>query len=85
MRREFAADAFAVEMTQNPLALIEALEKIHMEIYECPDEQVAFKPLFFADNFKGRSETVNRLQNFLFPSHPKPEDRVKRLYHMIKR
>ncbi|MFB9770681.1 zinc metalloprotease HtpX [Lactiplantibacillus modestisalitolerans] len=73
--REYLADAGAVELTRNPLGLIQALEKIDASQ---PMQQAdpSSAALYIADPFKKRSWT------HLFATHPDTADRIARLRKM---
>ncbi|KRL84888.1 zinc metalloprotease HtpX [Ligilactobacillus apodemi] len=73
--REYLADASAVELTRNPLGLVNALEKISTsEPMQAADASSA--SMYIADPFKGKTWA------HLFDTHPPIEERVKRLRQM---
>ncbi len=74
-RREFAADARAVEATENPLALASALQKIERRS-QGPWETLS--PLYTRG---GDESTLARL----FDTHPDTEERVERLRRKAER
>lgn len=77
-KREYMADAGAVELTRYPLGLIAALEKIRDDYgQKRPHTEVnsAVAPLFFADPVK------QRFVEF-FQTHPPIEERIKALERM---
>ncbi|WP_121970258.1 M48 family metalloprotease [Leptolyngbya sp. BC1307] len=72
--REYAADAGAAEITQNPLALVRALETLESMSQEVPIHgNPAFAPLFIVNPLS--KEGLMKL----FLTHPPTEDRVERL------
>ncbi|MEL6553464.1 MAG: M48 family metalloprotease [Cyanobacteria bacterium J06621_11] len=72
--REFAADAGAAEITENPLALVRALEKLEEIGQENPIHgNPAYAPLFIVNPLSKKG-----LMN-LFLTHPPTEDRIERL------
>ncbi|CAN5786628.1 zinc metalloprotease HtpX [soil metagenome] len=72
--REYAADAGAAEITQNPLALVRALETLESMSQEVPIHgNPAFAPLFIINPLS--KEGLMKL----FLTHPPTEDRVERL------
>ena len=72
--REYAADAGAAEITQNPLALVRALETLESMGQEVPIHgNPAFAPLFIVNPLS--KEGLMKL----FLTHPPTEDRVERL------
>ena len=74
-RREYLADASAVELTRNPQGLINALRKISMsEPMQNADPSSA--SMYIANPFKDGSWT------HLFDTHPPIEKRIDRLEHM---
>jgi heat shock protein HtpX len=77
-RREYMADAGAVELTRFPPGLIGALEKIRDD-YAKPGEHTkvdeAVAPMFFADTTKQRFME-------LLETHPPIEERIKALQRM---
>ncbi len=77
-KREYMADAGAVEMTRYPLGMINALKKISQD-YAQPRKHTevtsAVAPMFLADPVKNRMIT-------LFQTHPPIEDRIKALEAM---
>ncbi|RPH93503.1 zinc metalloprotease HtpX [candidate division KSB1 bacterium] len=79
-KREFLADAASVELTRNPLALANALEKL--------EQQSVLKPLEFANRATQHLFIVNPIYNYsfsasaLFSTHPPTEARVRVLRSM---
>lgn len=77
-KREFMADAGAVEMTRYPQGMIEALRKIE-EDYKAPGKHTevsaAVAPMFLADPVRNRLVT-------LFQTHPPIDDRIRALEAM---
>jgi len=71
-KREYSADATAVQFTRNPTGLIGALKKIKAE-NPTPEKKVskAVAPLFFANPLKNLAST-----------HPEISDRIKMLEQM---
>jgi heat shock protein HtpX len=77
--REYAADAGAAEITENPLALIQALEKLEAMGQKVPIHgNPAFAPLFIVNPLS--KEGLMKL----FLTHPPTEDRIKRLKQLAK-
>lgn len=73
--REYLADASAVELTRNPLGLINALENISTSApMQAADPSSA--SMYIADPFKGKTWA------HLFDTHPPIEERIKRLEKM---
>ncbi len=77
--REFAADRTGSMISKKPLSLASALEKISKVAHQYPLKgNSATSHLFIVNPFKG-DFMVN-----LFSTHPKVEDRVKRLKELAK-
>ncbi len=77
--REYAADTGAAEITQNPLALVRALEKLEAMGQEVPIHgNPAFAPLFIVNPLSKKGLMS------LFLTHPPTEDRIERLKAMAK-
>lgn len=74
--REYLADASSVELTRNPLGLINALKKISASepMQEADPSSAA---LYIADPFKKKRSLAH-----LFDTHPPIEDRIARLEKM---
>ncbi len=73
--REYLADASAVELTRNPEALASALENITGNSSPVEEASSSTASLYFADPLKKKAAT-------LFSTHPRPEERVRRLRAM---
>lgn len=77
--REFAADQGAAEITENPLALVRALEKLEAMGQEIPIHgNPAFAPLFIVNPLS--KEGLMKL----FMTHPPTEDSIERLKAIAK-
>ncbi|WP_245723165.1 zinc metalloprotease HtpX [Natribacillus halophilus] len=74
-KREYLADASAVELTRNPGALAKALEKISGVSQPVSEASGASASIYFSDPLKRKTAQ-------LFSSHPPPQERIKRLYNM---
>jgi heat shock protein HtpX len=76
--REFQADATGAEMTQNPLGLASALEKLAYASERVPmDAQPQTAHLFIVNPLSGAG--LSRM----FSTHPPIEERVRRLRAMV--
>lgn len=72
--REYAADAGAADITQNPLALVSALEKLEATGKNVPIHgNPAFAPLFIVNPLSKEGMMT------LFLTHPPTADRIERL------
>ncbi|MGB7084789.1 MAG: M48 family metalloprotease [Phormidesmis sp.] len=77
--REYAADAGAAEITENPLALVRALETLEAMGQKVPIHgNPAFAPLFIVNPLS--KEGLMKL----FLTHPPTEDRIERLKALAK-
>lgn len=77
--REYAADMGSAEITQNPLALVRALEKLEATGQEFPIHgNPAFAPLFIVNPLPKKGLMS------LFLTHPPTEDRIERLQAMAQ-
>jgi heat shock protein HtpX len=78
--REYAADAGAAEITQNPLALVRALTTLEAIGQKIPIHgNPAFAPLFIVNPLS--KEGLMKL----FLTHPPTEDRIERLKAMVEK
>jgi len=72
--REFSADAGAAQMTGNPRALANALQRLEMTARQMPlVGNPAFSPLLIVNNFSGQ------FMSKLFSTHPPTQDRIEKL------
>ncbi|MBW4422139.1 MAG: zinc metalloprotease HtpX [Myxacorys californica WJT36-NPBG1] len=77
--REFAADQGSAEITQNPLALASALEKLERIGHEIPmNGNPALSPLLIVNPLSTKG-----LQS-LFRTHPPTEERIRRLTELAQ-
>ncbi|BAU62724.1 peptidase M48 Ste24p [Stanieria sp. NIES-3757] len=77
--REFSADRGSAEITQDPLALANALQKLETVGKQIPmNGNPAFEPLLIMNSFSGEG-----IQS-LFRTHPSTEQRVIRLMEIAK-
>ncbi len=74
-KREFGADASAVEMTRNPLGLASALEIISKDPRPLSNANKATAHLYISNPFKGKTGFVTKL----FSTHPPIEERINAL------
>ena len=81
-RREFYADAGAVEITRQPDGLISALKKISADTEALEAANKATAHLYIVNPFKGKvSGAVNTFSG-LFNTHPPLSERIKTLSQM---
>lgn len=77
--REYAADAGAAEITNNPLALVRALETLEATGQKVPIHgNPAFAPLFIVNPLSKEGMMT------LFMTHPSTEDRIQRLKQLAE-
>lgn len=77
--REYAADAGAAEITNNPLALVKALETLEAMGQKVPIHgNPAFAPLFIVNPLSKEGLMT------LFMTHPSTADRIKRLKELAE-
>ena len=76
-KREFLADATAIEFTRNPDGLISALIKISSDPNELKVANKATENMYIASPFKNKKKSSN-----LWSTHPSIEDRVEALRNL---
>jgi heat shock protein HtpX len=82
-KREFLADADGALLTRNPNALADALTKISTDAAIFRRANKATAHLFITSPLKDENgENKGGLFSGLFDTHPKPEERIKRLRNM---
>lgn len=77
-RREFLADATAVELTRNPEGLISALQKLDNDPNELRTASSATAHMYIAEPFKKNAKN-RRTRASWFSTHPSIEDRIEAL------
>jgi heat shock protein HtpX len=78
-QREFSADEGGARLSHKPLALAEALKKLHNGVERMPmNASPATAHLFIMAPFSGKA-FLN-----LFSTHPPVEERIARLYDLAK-
>lgn len=77
-KREFLADASAVEFTRNPQGLIDALQKLSSDNHALESANRGTAHMFIVNPIKKFSE----LSASMFSSHPPIEERIKRLQEL---
>ena len=76
-RREFLADATAVQFTRNPDGLISALEKISSDPNELQTANTSTAHMYIEEPF--RKNARGKRKTSLFSTHPSTEDRIAAL------
>ena len=76
-KREFLADATAVQFTRNPDGLISALQKISGDTNELKVANNATENMYIVNPFRGKKKSSS-----LWSTHPSIEDRVEALRNL---
>lgn len=76
-KREFLADATAIEFTRNPDGLISALQKISSDPNELKNANKSTENMYIASPFKDNKKTSS-----LWSTHPSIEDRITALRNL---
>ena len=76
-KREFLADATAIEVTRNPDGLISALIKISGDPNKLKVANNATENMYIVNPFRGKKKSSN-----LWSTHPSIEDRVEALKNL---
>jgi len=79
-RREYLADATAVEITRNPQGLISALRKLDEDSNELKSANKATENLFIVSPFKAKKNGKKKAG--LFDTHPSIDDRIEALQNI---
>jgi len=79
-KREFMADASAVEFTRNPQGLIDALKKLSSDTRTLEGANRGTAHMFIVNPIKKFSD----LSATMFSSHPPIEERIKRLEALMQ-
>ena len=77
-RREFLADATAVEFTRNPDGLISALQKLDADSHKLETANSSTAHMYIANPFKKKEKGLKKLADW-FSTHPSVEARVEAL------
>lgn len=78
-KREFLADATAVELTRNPDGLISALEKLENDPNELEYANSATASMYIVNPFKKDGEKGKKKKSNLWSTHPHTTDRIEAL------
>ena len=79
-KREFLADATAVELTRNPEGLISALQKLEADDNQLETANSATANMYIVNPFKKNTKEGNRKKSSsLWSTHPSTEDRIEAL------
>ena len=77
-KREFMADATAVEFTRNPDALISALTKLDLDTSKLEQANNSTENMYIVTPFKGKQKKANNW----FSTHPSIEDRIEAIKNL---
>ena len=78
-KREFLADATAIEFTRNPDGLISALQKISSDPNELKVANNATENMYIVNPFRGKKA---KKSSSLWSTHPSTEDRIEALRNL---
>lgn len=78
-RREYLADASAVELTRNPDGLISALEKISSDPAQLKTANKATANIYIVNPFRGHRR---KKQSSIWSTHPATEDRIEAIRNL---
>ena len=78
-KREFLADATAVEFTRNPEGLISALQKLDADSNQLKTANSATANMYIVNPFKKNTKEGKKKSSSLWSTHPSIEDRIEAL------
>ena len=78
-KREFLADATAVEFTRNPEGLISALQKLDSDENQLATANSATANMYIVNPFKKNTKEGKKKSSSLWSTHPSIEDRIEAL------
>ena len=78
-KREFLADATAVELTRNPDGLISALEKLENDPNELQTANSATANMYIVNPFKKQGDKGKKKKSNIWSTHPSTEARIEAL------
>ncbi len=81
-KREFLADATAVEFTRNPDGLISALEKLENDPNQLESANNATANMYIVNPFKKDSKNGKKKSSSIWSTHPSTEDRIEALKNL---
>ena len=81
-KREFLADATAVEFTRNPDGLISALEKLENDPNQLKTANSATANMYIVNPFKKDSKEGKRKATNIWSTHPSTQDRIEALRNL---
>ena len=78
-KREFLADATAVELTRNPEGLISALKKLENDPNELQTANSATANMYIVNPFKKQGDKGKKKKSNIWSTHPSTEARIEAL------
>ena len=81
-RREFLADASAVELTRNPDGLISALQKLDADTHTLKTANNSTAHMYISDPFKSNLKDGKKKKTSLFSTHPSIDDRIEAIRNL---
>ena len=81
-RREFLADASAVELTRNPDGMISALQKLDSDPNELRTANNSTAHMYIVSPFKSNLKNGRKKKTSLFSTHPSIDDRIEAIRNL---
>ena len=81
-KREFLADATAVEFTRNPDGLISALEKLENDPNQLKTANSATANMYIVNPFKKDTKEEKKKTTSIWSTHPSTQDRIEALRNL---
>ena len=81
-RREYLADASAVELTRNPDGLISALQKLDSDPNELKTANTSTAYMYIVSPFKANDKGGKKRKSSLFSTHPSIDDRIEAIRNL---
>ena len=81
-KREFLADATAVEFTRNPDGLISALEKLENDPNQLKTANSATANMYIVNPFKKDTKEGKKKTTSIWSTHPSTQDRIEALRNL---
>lgn len=81
-RREYLADASAVEFTRNPDGLISALQKLDSDSNQLKTANKSTAHMYIVSPFKSNAKDGKKRKTSLFSTHPSIDDRIEAIHNL---
>lgn len=81
-RREYLADASAVELTRNPDGLISALQKLDSDPNQLKTANNSTAHMYIVNPFKANANNKGKRKTSLFSTHPSIDDRIEAIRNL---